>query len=49
MISTYIKEIALITKTRVDAENKHTEMPYGIEQTIFNKIYSKKHKSKQFL
>ena len=43
----YIKEIALITKTRID-ENKHTEMPYGIEQTFLIKSIAKNIKANNF-
>ena len=42
-----IKKIALITKTRV-GENKHTDMPYGIEQTFLIKSIAKNIKAKNF-
>lgn len=43
----YIKEIALITKTRVD-DNKYLEMPYGIEQTFLIKSIAKSIKANNF-
>lgn len=42
-----IKEIALITKTRVD-ENKDSVMPYGIEQTFLIKSIAKNIKANNF-
>lgn len=42
-----LKEIALITKTRVDYD-KDTEMPYGIEQTFLIKSIAKHIKAKNF-